>query len=187
MASDGGGEAMVVGYALADKKVKSFIQPSLVEHAKSKGVRLVRVATARPLEDQGPFDAILHKHGSEAWTQHLLDYKARHPRVVLVDPPAAIDKLQNRVSMLEAVHHLRLPPRLGTCGIPKQLIVADTSSERISTDLTFPVIAKPIVADGSATSHAMFLLFNPAGLPKLHPPFVLQARLFFPHICKLAT
>jgi hypothetical protein len=115
------GEAMVVGYALADKKVKSFIKPPLVEHTKSKGVSLVRVDMARPLEDQGPFDVVFHKHGGdsgEAWTQHLLKYKARHSSVVLVDLPAAIEKLQNRASMLIPLQHLRLPPRLGTCGIP---------------------------------------------------------------------
>ena len=168
---------MVVGYALADKKVKSFIQPSLVEHAKSKGVNLVRVDMTKPLEEQGPFDAILHKHGGEEWTQQLVEYKDRHPHVILVDPPAAIDKLQNRVSMLEAVHHLRISEGLGTCGIPKQLIVdnAETfNDESAIGELTFPVIAKPMVADGSATSHAMFLLFNTKGLHKLSPPMVLQ-------------
>jgi inositol-1,3,4-trisphosphate 5/6-kinase/inositol-tetrakisphosphate 1-kinase len=36
------------------------------------------------------------------------------------------------------------------------------------------VSAKPLVADGSATSHAMFLLFNTRGLNKLKPPMVLQ-------------
>lgn len=172
-----GGETMVVGYALADKKVKSFIQASLVEHAKSKGVNLVRVDMAKPLEDQGPFDVILHKHAGAEWTQQLLEYKDRHPHVVLVDPPAAIDKLQNRVSMLEAVHHLRISEGLGTCGIPKQLIVDSAelfNNENAIAELTFPVIAKPMVADGSATSHAMFLLFNTKGLHKLNPPMVLQ-------------
>jgi len=38
------GEMVIeVGYALADKKVKSFVQPSLIAHARSKGVNLVWV------------------------------------------------------------------------------------------------------------------------------------------------
>lgn len=171
------GEMFSVGYALAEKKQKSFVQPSLVAHAKSKGVNLVPVDMTKPLENQGPFDAIIHKHGGDLWNQQLLEYKDRHPHVILVDPPAAIEKLQNRVSMLEAVAHLRISEGLGTCGIPKQLIVDSKevfNDENAISELTFPVIAKPMVADGSATSHAMFLLFNTCGLHKLNPPMVLQ-------------
>lgn len=43
-----------------------------------------------------------------------------------------------------------------------------------SDDLKFPVIAKPLVADGSAKSHKMSLIFNQEGLNKLNPPIVLQ-------------
>lgn len=166
-----------VGYALAEKKQKSFVQPSLVAHARSKAVNLVPVDMSKPLEEQGPFDAIIHKHGGEAWNKQLLEYKDRHPHVILVDPPAAIERLQNRITMLEVVEHLRITEGLGTCGIPKQLVV-DTkeifNDDAAISELTFPVIAKPMVADGSATSHAMFLLFNTRGLHKLNPPMVLQ-------------
>lgn len=171
------GEMFEVGYALAEKKQKSFVQPSLVAHARSKGVNLVPVDMSKPLEEQGPFDAIIHKHGGEVWNKQLLEYKDRHPHVILVDPPAAIERLQNRITMLEVVEHLRITEGLGTCGIPKQLVV-DTkeifNDDAAISELTFPVIAKPMVADGSATSHAMFLLFNTRGLHKLNPPMVLQ-------------
>ncbi|XP_024356898.1 inositol-tetrakisphosphate 1-kinase 1 [Physcomitrium patens] len=172
-----GVEMFDVGYALAEKKQKSFVQPSLIAYAKSKGVNLVCVDFHKSLEEQGPFDAIIHKHGGELWTQQLLQYKDRHPDVVIIDPPAAIAKLQNRISMLQAVEQVQISTGLGSCGIPKQLIV--DSAEMLHDDsalseLTFPVIAKPMVADGSAKSHAMFLLFNTRGLNKLKPPMVLQ-------------
>lgn len=40
--------------------------------------------------------------------------------------------------------------------------------------LNFPVIAKPLLVDGSAKSHAMSLVFNVQSLAKLKPPVVLQ-------------
>ncbi|KAG0561233.1 hypothetical protein KC19_9G047500 [Ceratodon purpureus] len=172
-----GGEMFEVGYALAEKKQKSFVKPSLIAHAKSKGVNLVCVDMRRPLEDQGPFDAIIHKHGGEVWTQQLLEYKDRHPDLIIVDPPAAIEKLQNRISMLQAVDRVQISEGIGTCGIPKQLIIDNNEilhDDSAIGELTFPVIAKPLVADGSQSSHAMCLLFNTRGLYKLKPPMVLQ-------------
>lgn len=170
-------EAFVVGYALAEKKVTSFLTPSLIEHARSKGVNLVAVDMKKPLEEQGPFDAIIHKHGGDSWTQELVEYKDRHPSVILIDPPASIEKLLHRVTMLEAVAHIKVTEGLGTVGIPKQLIVDSEemlNDDKAIAELTFPVISKPMVADGSATSHAMYLLFNSKGLHKLKPPMVLQ-------------
>ena len=40
--------------------------------------------------------------------------------------------------------------------------------------LKFPLIAKPVTADGSATSHEMSLVFNENGLKKLKTPIVIQ-------------
>jgi inositol-1,3,4-trisphosphate 5/6-kinase/inositol-tetrakisphosphate 1-kinase len=129
------------------------------------------------LEEQGPFDAIIHKLAGEEWSKQLAEYKVRHPGVIIVDPPEAIEKLHNRISMLQAVAQVQISEAPATCGIPNQLIVenAEAMSNKEAIDaLTFPVIAKPLVADGSATSHAMFLIFNVRGLVKLKPPMVLQ-------------
>ena len=41
-------------------------------------------------------------------------------------------------------------------------------------ELNFPVIVKLLVADGSANSHTMSLVFNGEGLKKLTTPIVLQ-------------
>ena len=40
--------------------------------------------------------------------------------------------------------------------------------------LRFPLIAKPLVADGTAKSHKMSLVYHREGLAKLRPPLVLQ-------------
>lgn len=38
----------------------------------------------------------------------LKDYKLKHPEVIIVDPPDAIQRLQNRQSMLQDVAELNL-------------------------------------------------------------------------------
>ncbi|KAK4252733.1 hypothetical protein QN277_014470 [Acacia crassicarpa] len=166
-----------VGYALASKKQNSFIQDSLVTLAKSRGVDLVRVDTERSLLDQGPFDCVLHKLYGDDWKRQLRDFKAEYPNALILDSPEAIERLHNRISMLQAVSELTIEDRDETFGIPKQIVIydSDTLFDRQAWEtLKFPVIAKPLVADGSAKSHKMALVYNHDSLNKVKPPIVLQ-------------
>ncbi|KAJ6846329.1 inositol-tetrakisphosphate 1-kinase 1 [Iris pallida] len=167
-----------IGYALAPKKKNSFIQPSLIDLSKGRGIDLVPIDPSLPLLDQGPFDCVLHKLYGDDWERQLRDFSARNPGVPVLDRPSAIERLHNRISMLQAVSELEIPPGSpDTFGIPSQVVVYDSaalSDSRAVGALRFPVIAKPLVADGSAKSHKMSLVYHRAGLLKLKPPLVLQ-------------
>lgn len=87
--------------------------------------------------------------------------------------------------MLQVVAHLQIPSSSSSScsfGIPDQICVQDADSlQKLDADdlnLKFPVIAKSLVADGSAKSHQMYLVLNREGLHKLEmemePPLVLQ-------------
>eukprot|EP00250_Pteridium_aquilinum_P013143 c21157_g2_i1 orf=88-1344(+) len=164
-----------VGYALTAKKTQSFIQPTLVAHARSKGITFVAIDRNRPLDEQGPFDVILHKLTTEAWHQQLKAYKLRDPEVLIFDPPEAIKKVYNRQSMLQEVAALNFR---GKVGVPKQLVVecdAVLISDKVAkAGLKFPLVAKPKFIDGTANSHALSLAFNEVCLSELKPPLVLQ-------------
>ncbi|CAL9772859.1 unnamed protein product [Musa acuminata subsp. burmannicoides] len=167
----------VVGYALAPKKQQSFIQPSLVGLARERGIDLVAIDSSRRLADQGPFDCVIHKLYGEDWKAQLEDFEARNPSVPIVDPPLAIERLHNRISMLQVVSELEIPQVRETIGIPSQVVIYDSgalSNSGVVGALHFPVIAKPLVADGSAKSHKMSLVFHRDALLKLKPPLVLQ-------------
>lgn len=166
-----------VGYALAPKKQHSFIQDSLVSLARSRGVDLVRIDEDRPLADQGPFDCVLHKLYGDDWRRQLEEFRLVNPNAVIIDSPEAIERLHNRISMLQVVSELKIEDLSEAFGIPKQIVIYDkeTLFDRQAWEgLKFPVIAKPLVADGSAKSHKMALVFNHDGLHKLKPPIVLQ-------------
>ncbi|KAG6435056.1 hypothetical protein SASPL_106706 [Salvia splendens] len=163
-----------IGYALAPKKVKSFIQPSLLNLAKERGIDLFPVQTTKPLTDQFPFDCIIHKSPDLEWRNQLEQLIHQNPNVVVIDRPEAIERLHNRVTMLQAVDQLEIANGFSV-GVPKQVSVENPQSP-IDCGLSFPVIAKPLVANGSAGSHQMSLVFNEEGLRglKLRQPFVLQ-------------
>ncbi|XP_060207626.1 inositol-tetrakisphosphate 1-kinase 1-like [Lycium barbarum] len=167
-----------VGYALAPKKQASFIQASLVNLAKEKGIDLIKIDTDKPLIDQGPFDCVLHKLYGEDWQRQLNEYGTKNPETLIIDSIEAIERLHNRISMLQVVTELEIEAQTASFGIPKQTVIYDAkmvSNLCLENEgLRFPVIAKPLVADGSAKSHKMLLVFNKDGLRKLKPPIVLQ-------------
>ncbi|CAM8908254.1 hypothetical protein QQ045_011800 [Rhodiola kirilowii] len=178
-----------VGYALMPKKQASFIQLSLVNMLKERGIDLVKIDMEKPLVDQGPFDCVIHKMYGKEWRKQLEDFAVMNPSACIVDHPDDIMRLHNRISMLQVVEELRVEDEDEeeggggggggeTFGIPKQIVVYE--EERLldvkvwEESLKFPVIAKPLVADGSAKSHKMSLVFDVVALGKLKPPIVLQ-------------
>ncbi|XP_021752427.1 inositol-tetrakisphosphate 1-kinase 1-like [Chenopodium quinoa] len=170
---------ILVGYALPPKKVDSILNPSLLTYAKNHGVDFIPIDVNQPLIHQGPFDCVLHKIYDDDWSRQLLDFASKNPSIPVIDSPTAIQRLHDRISMLEAVKNLVIPSSTAemapSVGIPKQVLLMD-EDEIENLGLKFPVIAKPVVANGSIKSHQMSLVFNSNGLKKLknQTPIVLQ-------------
>ncbi|KAF7830085.1 inositol-tetrakisphosphate 1-kinase 3-like isoform X1 [Senna tora] len=169
---------VVVGYALTSKKTKSFLQPKLEGLARNKGILFVAIDHNRPLSDQGPFDIVLHKLSGKEWRQILEDYRQTHPEVTVLDPPDAIQHLRNRQYMLQALLNNKIVILTGKVGVPRQLVIKKDASSIpelvVRAGLTLPLVAKPLVADGSAKSHELSLAYGHYSLEKLEPPLVLQ-------------
>ncbi|KAK3425660.1 hypothetical protein EUGRSUZ_F02197 [Eucalyptus grandis] len=174
----GGRKSVVVGYALTSKKTKSFLQPKLEGLARNKGILFVAIDQNRPLSEQGPFDIVLHKLSGKEWRQILEDYRQSHPEVTVLDPPDAIQHLHNRQYMLQEVADMNFSDSHGKVGVPRQLVVKRDAScipDAVSrAGLRLPIVAKPLVADGSAKSHELSLAYDRYSLQKLEPPLVLQ-------------
>ncbi|XP_057249447.1 inositol-tetrakisphosphate 1-kinase 1 [Beta vulgaris subsp. vulgaris] len=164
-----------VGYALPPNKVNTFIIPSLLTHAKNKGIDLILIDHTKPLLQQGPFDCIVHKLYNDDWDHQLLEFKSKHPYVPVIDSPSAIRRLHNRVSMLEVVNNLSIPTSSFTIGVPNQILMTEQCQEE-GINFRFPVIAKPLIANGTPNSHQMSLVFNSDGLKKVkeQAPVVVQ-------------
>ncbi|KAJ4962305.1 hypothetical protein NE237_022244 [Protea cynaroides] len=171
-------QKLVVGYALTSKKTKSFLQPKLQGLARNKGILFVAIDQSRSLSDQGPFDIVLHKLSGKEWCQVIEDYRLTHPEVTVLDPPDAIQHVHNRQSMLKDVADLNLSNCHGKVGVPKQLVVKKDPSSIpdavTKAGLKLPLVAKPLVVDGSAKSHELSLAYDQFSLSELEPPLVLQ-------------
>ncbi|CAL0300394.1 unnamed protein product [Lupinus luteus] len=175
-----GQNKVVVGYALTSKKKNSFLQPKLTTLARNKGIYFVAIDLNKPLLEQGPFDIVLHKLSGEEWREIVEDYRQKHPEVNVLDPPDAIQHLHNRQSMLQVVVDLNLSDCHGKVGIPRQLVItkeknpSDIPYEVTKAGMKLPLVAKPLLVDGSAKSHELFLAYDESSLSELEPPLVLQ-------------
>ncbi|GAB2219386.1 hypothetical protein Droror1_Dr00007021 [Drosera rotundifolia] len=171
-------QQVVVGYAMTSKKKRSFLQPKLEILARTKGISFIPIDQNRPLPEQGPFDVLLHKLLGKEWSQHLEDYELEHPEVTILDPPYAIQHVHNRQSMLQDVAALNLADNYGRVCVPRQLVIERDSStipnEVTKAGLRLPLVAKPLLVDGSAKSHELFLAYDKSSLTELEPPLVLQ-------------
>lgn len=168
-----------IGYAMPPKKLDSFIQPSFLDHAKSRGIDLIPIdTTTKPLIEQGPFDCVIHKIYDEEWKKRLIEFSSKNPNVPIIDHPNAIEKLHNRISMLQVVKGLKFGYHSEICCVPNQVVIEDSESmlsdPSVLLGLKFPVIAKPLAANASAKSHELSLVFGKDGLNGLKPPIVLQ-------------
>ncbi|XP_039069884.1 inositol-tetrakisphosphate 1-kinase 3 isoform X3 [Hibiscus syriacus] len=80
--------------------------------------------------------------------------------------------------MLQCVADMNLSSSYGKVGVPRQLVIKkDASSIADAVNkagLILPLVAKPLVADGSAKSHELSLAYDQYSLEKLEPPLVLQ-------------
>ncbi|KAK8298831.1 hypothetical protein V6Z11_D05G282800 [Gossypium hirsutum] len=160
------------------RKLNSFLRPKLQGLARNKGISFVPIDQSRPLSDQGPFDIVLHKMTGREWRQILEEYRQTHPKVLVLDPPDAIQHLHNRQSMLQCVADMNLFESYGKVGVPRQLVIKrDTLSIPdfvAEAGLRLPLVAKPFVNDGSEKSHELSLAYDQYSLQKLEPPLVLQ-------------
>ncbi|KAJ7945862.1 Inositol-tetrakisphosphate 1-kinase 1 [Quillaja saponaria] len=168
-----------VGYALAPKKEQSFVVESFIDYAKQRGIDLIRIEPSKPLIEQGPFDCVIHKLYDEEWKKQLGEFSAENPNVVIVDPLEMIEKIHNRASMLDVFTQLKIPLKNESFGVPKQVLVEESevlnsTNAAEELNLKFPLIAKPLLANGSLKSHEMCLVFDSEGLKSLSVPIVLQ-------------
>ncbi|KAK1577017.1 hypothetical protein Q3G72_018466 [Acer saccharum] len=166
-----------IGYALSPKKIKTFVLPSFLTHASQRGVDLVPIDPDKPLIEQGPYDCVVHKLYDPDWTHQLQQFSAQNPNVPVIDSPEPISKIHDRVSMLEVVTRLNADFEDDKVEAPKQILVSDSETlwnAMETMGLGFPVIAKPLEANGSANSHQLCLVFDEEGLRSLPTPTVLQ-------------
>ncbi|CAA0814246.1 Inositol-tetrakisphosphate 1-kinase 2 [Striga hermonthica] len=107
----------------------------------------------------------------------MKEYQRLHKEVTILDPPEAIQRLHNRESMLEAKFAFQ-GSRWFRTAFQRQQVVSNIHSpvpdEVAKAGLSVPLVVKPLVVDGSAKCHELFLAYDHFSLSELEAPVVLQ-------------
>ncbi|XP_043536741.1 inositol-tetrakisphosphate 1-kinase-like isoform X2 [Chiloscyllium plagiosum] len=151
-------KAKRVGFCLSDKKRKKLNLLVFAELCRTRGIEVVQIDLTRSIEEQGPFDLIVHKLSdlmrdatqndtqSQQLVQKFQDYVEAHPQIILLDPLPAMRRLSDRFQSYKLIQELQAQDK----------------------------VCKTRVAQGSS-SHDMALIFNEDGLRDVTPPCVLQS------------
>ncbi|XP_041427840.1 inositol-tetrakisphosphate 1-kinase isoform X2 [Xenopus laevis] len=153
--------------------------------------RFVQLNLAKPIEDQGPLDVIIHKltdvileadqKDSESMqlVQRFQDYIEAHPETIILDPLPAIRTLLDRSKSYELIRRIETymqDERI--CSPPFMELMAECDEDTLKilekNGLAFPLVCKTRVAHGT-NSHEMAIIFNPEGLWSIKPPCVIQS------------
>lgn len=188
-----------VGYWWSEKKSQKLNAIELEALFAERDCQLVKIDLERPIEEQGPFSLIVHKvsdimvkadQGDAAAKKAISafeSYVRKHPQTVILDP------LDHNRALLDRYKQYRL---IEQSGLAKEGVVftppfvhltstnIDVNRGRIRrSKITFPLVCKPILAQGSTGAHQMCIIFNEAGLKDVKPPCVAQS--FVNHNAKL--
>eukprot|EP01087_Luapelamoeba_hula_P023976 TRINITY_DN896_c0_g1_i1.p1 TRINITY_DN896_c0_g1~~TRINITY_DN896_c0_g1_i1.p1 ORF type:complete len:371 (-),score=80.70 TRINITY_DN896_c0_g1_i1:53-1108(-) len=178
-----------LGYYLTDKKYKgNRWEGVLARLAELSPVRTVRIDLQRSLDDQGPFQTILHKVTDELVTAdepslarlHKLEtYLGAHPSIVNVVAFENQRLLTNRCKVYETLREVDgAGDGVSYVSNPKFMVieqqVEDYGPILQEHNIQFPVMAKPLPACGTAASHQMGVYFNAKQLQSCATPFLVQ-------------
>ncbi|KAL7508761.1 hypothetical protein ACHAXN_005844 [Cyclotella atomus] len=132
---------------------------------------------------------ILSRHEERAARriQRLREYKAKsHPSCVLVDSPINILAVMSRADMAEVLSSCLEGVKTTRHGIPvttprfkvveeaQEANVSSLANEMDAAGFTYPLIAKPLTAAGTKSSHHMGIVMARDGLMRLKTPCILQ-------------
>ncbi|XP_078097937.1 inositol-tetrakisphosphate 1-kinase-like [Mustelus asterias] len=184
-------KAKRVGFCLSDKKRRKLQFLLFADLCRTRGIEVIEIDLSKSMEDQGPFDVIIHKLSdlmleadqrdtqSQQRIQKFQDYVEGHPQTILLDPLPAMRRLSDRFQSYKLIQELQALDQDDQFCNPPYLELATRNQTEIlhlikEQKLTFPLICKTRVAQGSS-AHDMALIFNEGGLRDVSPPCVLQS------------
>ncbi|XP_038642128.1 inositol-tetrakisphosphate 1-kinase-like isoform X2 [Scyliorhinus canicula] len=184
-------KAKRVGFSLSEKKRRKLQFQLFADLCRARGIEVIQIDLTKSIEDQGPFDVIIHKlsdlmleaEQKDAQSQQLIqkfqDYVEAHPQTILLDPLPAMRRLSDRFQSYKLIQELQtLDQDDQFCNPPYLELATGNQSDIVhlikEQKLTFPLICKARVAQGSS-AHDMALIFNEDGLRDVSLPCVLQS------------
>lgn len=180
----------IVGYWFNEKKCQKFGVAELKAACKRRGIELVKIDMGNPMEEQGPFDLMLHKltamyaqalnHDPKATAaiRMVENYIDEHPEMIVMDPLPGVHRLLLRNQTYELLQQcFKNDDKVFT---PTYVELSTTNVHHNKkmlqeANVTFPVVCKPVTAGGGIEAHEMAVVFNENRISECTLPCVAQS------------
>jgi len=173
-----------VGIYLIEKTRKSLKLPdNLTKYSNHSNIEIVIIDTERTLDEQGPFDVIIHKvlewyqFGAEVGEKrlvNLIEYVERCAyRVKLLDPIEDVLKVADRYYSFQVLKKCEFKMNGIKVYVPTTLYIdeqTDILKEVNFHNVKFPIIAK----NCDSENHEMSIIFSESNLADISMPCVVQ-------------
>lgn len=179
-----------VGICIIDHTRGKFPFPKILEDlCLDNSIEFVVIDMNRKLDEQGPFDVILHKilewynlgeEAGHAKLQKLLNYVRSSPRPIkMLDPIEATVRLADRYYSMDVLKHCEFQMNGIKVFVPKFAFLEKTDSENAMEiinkhGLRFPLLTKPPATRCDAEAHDMSIIFSEHSIGDVISPCVLQ-------------
>ncbi|DBA81431.1 TPA: Inositol-tetrakisphosphate 1-kinase, variant 2 [Trebouxia sp. C0004] len=180
--------ALLVGYTMKPSRERNLASRGLLPLTAPHGVCFVPVDFGQPLEQQGPFDVMLHKATDElisrgpkqlpefsARIASLAAYTKAHPETVLVDSLDTVHQVIDRQTLTVCLEEAATAARAQGFAVqtPTSIQVdrlgpdAETRHLLAQSGIRLPCIVKPRVACGTPEAHQMAVVLQEDGFKDL--------------------
>ena len=179
-----------VGICIIEHTRSKLMLPKLLQDlCKDGSIEFVVMDMNADLEEQGPFDVIIHKilewynHGLETGNsklRKLLNYVSSCPQIPKVlDPIEETVRLADRFYSMQIMEDCQFVMNGIRVYVPKFTFLKKTDSEHIleiidKKGMDFPIITKPHVTRCDAEAHDMAIIFSEAAVTDINFPCVIQ-------------
>lgn len=175
-----------VGVLLRKDKLRNIQLDRLLNCESLDGLQFIEIDPDVSLEEQGPFDVVLHKFPEFLYCDkssrakdriaRLVNYLNARPYVICIDPLSSLERILSRNDQFQYLKNLLKDSKLGNSILVPNFCVLSKppGNDSCQFPLIFPIICKPNIARGTNEDHNMVLLFNPNRLVHLNYPAFAQ-------------
>ncbi|KAG2226730.1 hypothetical protein INT45_001077 [Circinella minor] len=181
-----------IGLIFNPSKIKQLRLDRAKEYARQCGLNFVFIDLERSIEEQMPFDLIVHKmsdiHGKmlngdvneKLKFERFLNFCTKHPHIKILDPWENVKVLLDRKSTYEmCVHASETTIVKNLFHVPKSVFLNNNQDNIKKMNISFPAICKRQKACGTGESHLMVLVPSKDYLVELQQHFELNEPVIF--------
>ncbi|XP_076640318.1 inositol-tetrakisphosphate 1-kinase isoform X2 [Colletes latitarsis] len=178
----------VIGYSISEKKRQKFNLNDFYNLCESEGFLLKMIDINSDLESQGPLHVFIYKvtdklayaengdQNAKAIISRIQEYCCQHPEIIVIDPLDNLKVLINRYKSYKLIQeHVQFNDVFTPKFVEiKSKNIVENMSLLKKANIKFPLLCKPLIAQGCSDAHKMMIIFDERGLNDCQPPCVAQ-------------